>query len=106
MYRDITWLQENGTIGIQEVYKQCGVSVGCLSQCNYDSCSHLITWEMRKQYVRFQFLAHVNQLNIGENFYQSIALSEDKFMVSKRENVLLEIADDKYMFPSLGSNFF
>ena len=72
---------------------------------NSEFCSHIITWERREQFVRFQFLAHVNQLNIGENFYQSIALSEDKFMVSKRENVLLEIADDKYMFLLLGSNF-
>lgn len=85
MYRDSIWLQENGTIGIREVYKQCGVSLGCLSQCNSDSCSHLITWERREQFVRFKFLAHVNQLNIGENFYQSIALSEDKFMVSKKK---------------------
>ena len=105
MYRDSIWLQENGTIGIREVYKQCGVSLGCLSQCNSDSCSHLITWERREQFVRFKFLAHVNQLNIGENFYQSIALSEDKFMVSKKNRVL-RFADDKLMFHSIGFNFF
>eukprot|EP00105_Crassostrea_gigas_P044907 XP_019929055.1 PREDICTED: uncharacterized protein LOC105343955 [Crassostrea gigas] len=72
--------EENNTISIKEVHKNCGISIGCLSQCTLDSCSHLITWEKRGEFARFEFLADLNQLNMGLNLYQSIAFSDDKFM--------------------------
>lgn len=72
--------EENNSISIKEVYKNCGVSIGCLSQCTIDSCSHLITWKKRGEFTRFEFLAEMNQLNIGLNLYQSIAFSDDQFM--------------------------
>uniref|UniRef100_K1PA49 Putative ferric-chelate reductase 1 n=1 Tax=Magallana gigas TaxID=29159 RepID=K1PA49_MAGGI len=52
----------------------------CIFQCTLDSCSHLITWEKRGEFARFEFLADLNQLNMGLNLYQSIAFSDDKFM--------------------------
>lgn len=72
--------EENNTISIKEVYKNCGVSIGCLSQCTHDSCSHLITWKKRGEFARFEFHAELNQLNMGLDLYQSIAFSDDKFM--------------------------
>lgn len=78
------YLQENNTISIKEVHKNCGISIGCLSQCTLDSCSHLITWQKRGEFARFEFLADLNQLNMGLNLYQSIAFSDDKFMVSRK----------------------
>lgn len=45
---------------IKEVYKNCGIFIGCLLKCIFDLCLYLIMWEKCGEFVRFEFLVDLN----------------------------------------------
>ncbi|XP_062595578.1 putative ferric-chelate reductase 1 [Saccostrea cucullata] len=69
--------KDQGTT-ILERFKECGSSIGCLSKCNSGSCSHLVTWKKRGDFVRFEFMADTEELN--KDLYLSIGFSNDEWM--------------------------
>ncbi|XP_061177007.1 putative ferric-chelate reductase 1 homolog [Saccostrea echinata] len=69
--------KDHGTT-IIERFQECGSSIGCLSKCNSGSCSHLVTWKKRGDFVRFEFLADTELLS--KDLYLSIGFSNDEWM--------------------------
>lgn len=53
----------------------CGVSKGCQFSCSGDSCSYLLTWQVRDDLVRFEMMEALS----GNN-YQAMGFSSDNKM--------------------------
>ena len=63
-----------------EQSKDCGVSVGCYSDCGSGDCSYEVTWKDTGTKVEFTMKASIPSLSSTGNWI-ALGLSDDKKMV-------------------------